>query len=59
MIGEVFFPREGLGAVSTSVRRLAGVLSHVIRQVLLASEGLCAVRAFVRGFACMLADVIH
>lgn len=47
MIGEVLLPGEGLGAEGAAVRRLARVLAHVVREVLLARERLRAERALV------------
>lgn len=41
------------------MRRLAGVLTHVIGQMFFAGEGLSAVRALVRRFTRVLANVIH
>lgn len=41
------------------MRRFAGVLPHVIYEMLFPSECLRAVRALVWRFACMLADMIY
>lgn len=59
MIGQMFLPGEGLGAVGAAVGRLARVLPHVVGQVLLASERLGAVRALVWRFTRVLTDVVH
>lgn len=49
VVREVFLAGERFATVRTAVRRLAGVLAHVVRQVLLPGEALGAVAALERG----------
>lgn len=44
----MLLPRKRLVTVAAAVRRLAGMLADVIREMFLPRKGLVAVRAFVR-----------
>lgn len=55
----MFLPGERLVAERATVRRLARVLPHVVREVLLPRERLVAIGAFVWRLASVLSDVVH
>lgn len=59
MISQVFFSRKAFVTECTLMRGLTGVSSNVVRQMVLAGEGLGAVLAGEGGFPCVLPLVIN
>lgn len=54
MNDKMFFPRETLGTVYTSMWHVSGVLSDVLGEMFLSREGARTIRALVRSLPRML-----